>query len=151
MAVVVQTNNLLYDLIAFKLNYEFVIIYYVVPYSIISYVPICHGVYFSYKATGSFYKWELYYTVIATDEETGFEEKAKGLNKDKAIEEAINLILKKVTGESYSHYAVCMLMYPHLNTILQNHWSSRLQAIQPVYSSIMALCKLDIYMYLYYD
>ena len=72
--------------------------------------------YFSYKATGSFYKWELYYTVIATDEETGFKEKAKGLNKNKAIAEAINLILKKVTGESHSHYAGCMLMYPHLNT-----------------------------------
>lgn len=57
---------------------------------------------FSYKATGGFYRWELYYTVVATDVETGFNEKAKGQNKDKTIEEAINLILKKVAGESHS-------------------------------------------------
>ena len=63
---------------------------------------------FSYKATGGFYRWELYYRVIATDEQTGYEEKAKGKNKDRAIEEAISKVLKKVTGDCINFCGICV-------------------------------------------
>ena len=104
--------------------------------------------YYRYKATGGFYRWELYYDVVATDVLTGCQEKAGGQNKEGSIEEAISKLLVKVMGMYQTLSVVFFLLVILYGVLLLSRVLSvglRLLIVLFISSSlILTLKSLDI-------